>query len=320
MKGCILCRSEDIQIVGILSARQLIADWKKVFDIDIVSELKGYTHIQRYRCKDCGLEFFPPELAGSTQLYTKLQKFDWYYISYKWEHDTALQYIPQGARVLEVGCGQGAFVERLIWEKNCSALGIELNEDAVKTAQKKGLPVKAICLEDLCSDQIGTFDVVCHFQVLEHVPNPGVFLTNCIALLKPGGRLLIGVPNNDSFIRLDENALLNQPPHHLSRWNEQVFRKLTWLYDVDLMGVKFEPLAPYHLGWFIRVQLDEYCPKFYYYARVFILCLYGQFFRCSKGFHCTGDFEGTLFLWSISGNGNKVVCNYNTLRDPNWFY
>jgi SAM-dependent methyltransferase len=41
------------------------------------------------------------------------------------------------------------------------------------------------------------FDVICMFHVLEHIFEPGPFLSNCAACLEPGGRLIIEVPSLD---------------------------------------------------------------------------------------------------------------------------
>jgi SAM-dependent methyltransferase len=55
-----------------------------------------------------------------------------------------------------------------------------------------------------------SFDVVVSFQVLEHVPSPGFFLTECMRVLRPGGTLLLTThgmwpyhpgPHNDDFLR-----------------------------------------------------------------------------------------------------------------------
>lgn len=45
--------------------------------------------------------------------------------------------------------------------------------------------------------------------------------------------------------------LLDQPPHHMSHWDEGVFRALERLLPVRVTDVYREPLAPYHIGWFV---------------------------------------------------------------------
>lgn len=255
VQKCLLCNSRNCKQVDTISANKIISDWQNTFGINISAELSDQIKIPRYRCSKCGLEFFPSELAGSEDLYSTLQEIPWYYMPDKWEHDEAIQDIPIGSEVLEVGCGQGDFTQRLIREKDCKVIGIELNSSAVAIARSRGLPVQEIALENLVAEQRNTFDIVCHFQVLEHVSDPDKFLSNSVALLKPGGRLLFGVPNNDSFIRLDKYNLLNQPPHHVSRWTKQVLHNLVRYHNLQLLKIKYEPLASYHIDWFVRLQL-----------------------------------------------------------------
>ena len=73
-------------------------------------------------------------------------------------------------------------------------------------------------IEDHADQRPGHYDAVTSFQVLEHVTEPASFLRACVKALRPGGRLLLGVPNNDSFLGLLEDNWLNMPPHHMSLW------------------------------------------------------------------------------------------------------
>ena len=44
------------------------------------------------------------------------------------------------------------------------------------------------------------YDIIVAFDVVEHVPSPGNFLKKCHSLLKPGGRLVIAVPNHNDVL------------------------------------------------------------------------------------------------------------------------
>jgi len=255
MNRCILCLSRRIVVIGGILAQDTATKWKNAFGIDITGELKGYDRIPLHHCMDCGLEFFPPELAGSAAIYSKLQKHDWYYLPHKWEYDVALHDVPRGSDVLEIGCGTGDLLEQLKQKNDCRVFGIELNAQAAGTARTRGVPIYEGTLHDLSQNQDARFDVICHFQVLEHVSDPNRFIADCLVLLKNSGYLLIGVPDRDGFIRLDPIGLLNRPPHHISWWNGQVFKHVADRYAIKLLNLAYEPLAGYHLKWYLNLQL-----------------------------------------------------------------
>jgi SAM-dependent methyltransferase len=67
-----------------------------------------------------------------------------------------------------------------------------------------------------------SYDAVMHFQTLEHVPNPRVFLAECFRVLKPGGRLFCTVPFVYHF---------HPVPGDFRRWTTQGLEK-----DLELAG------------------------------------------------------------------------------------
>lgn len=252
---CILCFSEAFATCGFLSCVDLIRTWQQEYGFDIANELQGCEQIALRSCEACGLLFYDPPIEGSAELYKQLQKFDWYYMPRKWEHDSALQDIRPTGRVLEVGCGIGDFIARVTLELNAEALGLELNAAAVARGRAMGRSVYDRPVQDVALEEPGSFDAVCAFQVLEHTSRPAQFLSACVALLKPGGRLCLGVPNEDGFLRKDPHNFLNQPPHHVTRWSRRPLRWLTQEYPLALRRIACEPLAPYHIEYYISVQL-----------------------------------------------------------------
>jgi SAM-dependent methyltransferase len=231
----------------------VIAAWKQsVFGLDVSDELSGIEELVLYRCEESGLEFFHPEQAtGSPRLYSRLCRFPWYYQDGKWEHEAAIDELDGSERVLEMGCGRGAFLRRLREEKGILAEGIETNPDAIEAAHAAGLVVSSP--EQLsAARREGTFDAVCAFQVLEHVPDPKGFLSAMLRYLRPGGKLLVAVPNRDSFIRLEPDRILDAPPHHMTRWNDETLRSLTRFFPMRLIRIRKEPLDGYDVEPFAK--------------------------------------------------------------------
>lgn len=119
--------------------------------------------------------------------------------------------------LLDVGCGEGTFLA--VAAQLSDVAGIELDPAAAEAAQSalgEGR-VRRLSIWELANhDAPGSYDVITLFEVLEHLEDPVAALGICRTLLRPGGRLVVSVPN-----RLRRNAdsdPIDWPPHHLTRW------------------------------------------------------------------------------------------------------
>src|SRR5688500_7389092 len=101
-------------------------------------------------------------------------------------------------KVLDIGCGRGLLLNKFR-ERGWDPQGTELSEEAATYARDRlNLPVTTDTLEDarFANDQ---FDLVILWHVLEHVPDPRATLEEIGRVLKPGGTLLVAVPNFGSL-------------------------------------------------------------------------------------------------------------------------
>jgi SAM-dependent methyltransferase len=153
---------------------------------------------------------------------------------------------------LEVGCGSGEFLHRAAAAGH-HIRGIELNPGAVAAARARGLACEQRDLADLAATSPGTFDAVCSFQVLEHVAHPRAFITDCVRLLRPGGALILSVPDADGWIRL-KDFLLDLPPHHMLGWSEQSLRALGPQFGLSVERMLFEPLPTAQIENYLSAQ------------------------------------------------------------------
>ncbi|MFD2920050.1 class I SAM-dependent methyltransferase [Terrimonas rubra] len=247
----------NTRLITEFPSKNIIAAYKAL-NIDIERFVSSYENIRLYECIDTGYRFYYPyTIFGDGKFYEDIENnIAEYYFKDRWEHKIALPRIHAEERVLEVGCGSGYFLERLV-ENGIAAEGIELNEEAIKKAIQKGLNVKHALLENYVKEKAGYYDVVCAFQVLEHITSVKDFIDDSLTLLKPGGRLMIAVPNNNPYLfRHDKWHTLNLPPHHAGLWNKQVFTEMPKYFNMQVETILIEPLSNYK-EWFL-VQKNHY--------------------------------------------------------------
>lgn len=261
---CLLCGADKVVAQAEINFADLKRLYKRSLNIDIDECISGgykEVSIPFYKCNNCFLEFFPPELAGNDLLYEKLGKNEWYYGEEKWEFEKALGVFKDVKSVLEIGCGEGHFLKRLkVKSPQTKIIGLELNKDAIKKGRANGLnilnrTIEAFSEEDGNAESV---DAVCSFQVLEHVTAPRRFIESSIKCLKKSGLLFIFVPNNDGFTRFAANCILNMPPHHITRWNRQTMGYLAKKYNLELIEYKEEPVAEYHMEWYRITLLKKF--------------------------------------------------------------
>jgi methionine biosynthesis protein MetW len=101
--------------------------------------------------------------------------------------------IPYGARVLDVGCGDGALLEHLATSKNVDGRGLELSQQNVNACVARGLPVvQGDADTDLSDYPSGAFDVAILSQTIQATFAPRDVLGH---LLRIGRRTVISLPN-----------------------------------------------------------------------------------------------------------------------------
>jgi 2-polyprenyl-3-methyl-5-hydroxy-6-metoxy-1,4-benzoquinol methylase len=206
-------------------------------------EFSGVDKLSLFECLETSLKFFAPlSTAGREALYHQLQTFDWNYKETKWEHDESLKLLSENARLLDVGCGRAAFLNRAAADKAAKATGLEFNKSAAEYGRERGIEIFTDTIEAHAELRPNYYDFVASFQVLEHVTKPASFLRACVKALKPGGELIIGVPNNDGFLGLQEYNWLNMPPHHMSLWGKACLENLAKLLSIEHISTYIEPL------------------------------------------------------------------------------
>ena len=101
-------------------------------------------------------------------------------------------------KLLDIGCSMGFFL-KVAEDRGWKVRGIDISEDAITIAQEDLMgKVRATTLEE-SSFPNNHFDLITLWDTLEHVPDPVQTISQCYRILKPGGCLILTVPNISSW-------------------------------------------------------------------------------------------------------------------------
>ncbi|MEZ0483478.1 class I SAM-dependent methyltransferase [Fibrella aquatica] len=127
-------------------------------------------------------------------------------------------YIQPGASVLDAGCGTGVFSHYLT-NRGCTVLGIDGSAEMIRLCQQQANPgatfrVSLLPINDELTHE--RFDAILSSSVLEYVPDLAKTLASFDRHLRPGGRLIVSLPNRHSVYRVLERVgffLTGKPPY-----------------------------------------------------------------------------------------------------------
>jgi 2-polyprenyl-3-methyl-5-hydroxy-6-metoxy-1,4-benzoquinol methylase len=153
-------------------------------------------------CPHCGHRFVPADrvdLAAIRGLYRD-DCYDGFrpdpafaaYLRRFVEEELSLRLRP-GARVLDVGCGNGEFLAALA-ETGFEGWGLDVSAAAVEACRRRGLRASEGDLSGGECPGEGPFDAVTLWDVVEHLTEPAACLRRAAALLKPGGFVFVKTP------------------------------------------------------------------------------------------------------------------------------
>jgi 2-polyprenyl-3-methyl-5-hydroxy-6-metoxy-1,4-benzoquinol methylase len=131
-------------------------------------------------------------------------------------------------RILDVGCGFGAFVKYSL-DKGYDAYGVDFNDDRIKAGRKlfglgeRLIPGNVRDLQNLEHFR-NSFDLVTLFEVIEHVDDPAGLVKDSREMLRDGGLLAISCPNEARWQPMGR-IFADYPPHHLTRWRPDTLRR-----------------------------------------------------------------------------------------------
>ncbi len=118
-----------------------------------------------------------------------------------------------GGRLLDMGCGNGAFTKEVATRVQAAELyGVEIWEDAASGARECGLTVHIADLNEPLPYLDSFFDVIHCNQILDHLHNPDNLLREVHRLLRPNGYAIISIGNIAAWHNIFSLCLGFQPP------------------------------------------------------------------------------------------------------------
>jgi len=109
------------------------------------------------------------------------------------DYEYIAAHVPEGAKVLDLGCGDGTLLEFLIQRKHVDGRGVDIDEAAVRQCVSKGIPVyHGDMLEGMAMFADGTFDCTILSQTLQQTLQPERVLEQ---MLRVSRKAIVSFPN-----------------------------------------------------------------------------------------------------------------------------
>lgn len=170
---------------------------------------------------------------------------------------------PRARRLLDIGCGAGAFA-RMMSERGLNVTGVEpfslgrpIDEENLRLVRASFDAVKR---------DLGSFDVVTMWQVLEHVADPRALVRSALDVLATDGVLVVSVPNFDSWqSRVFKGGWFHlDPPRHVTHFDPHTLRSLMDELDLEIFDERTFHIEYGPVGWLQSALNRILRPNFLY--------------------------------------------------------
>jgi len=207
------------------------------------------------QCRECGYgwthpplaeaeigKFYPSAYLGDTARMIEEFKTGRLQKSRSWKKETEkvllIEKFVSGGRILDIGCADARFLLALDPQR-WTRTGVEFSEPTVRLVCE-AFPELSLIPGDIYSPGLapGSFDVICFWHVLEHLPAPSQVLFRVRELLRPGGLAFISLPNLDSFqARLFRSFWygFDDVPRHLHHFSPRSLQRILSAADLEFL-------------------------------------------------------------------------------------
>jgi SAM-dependent methyltransferase len=166
-------------------------------DVFSARRLPDMLHYQIVRCRACGLVRSDPVAdAGLLQMLYQQSSFTYsddtpnLVKTYGRYLRKTEKYQISKEHLLEIGCGNGFFLEEALTQGYKQISGVEPGQEPISQAKPEIQP-RIVC--DMMRAGLfspASFSLICMFQTFDHIPEPNALLEECFNILQPGGILL----------------------------------------------------------------------------------------------------------------------------------
>lgn len=147
------------------------------------------------------------------------------------EVDLFRDWVPQGARLVDLGCGDGAVASRLATERGARVSGVEIDPDGVTIARRRGVDAITGDLDEGLPFADGSFDIALINVTLHMVYRPRFVLEEA---LRVAPRVIVTFPNFGYWVYRLELAAGRFPKHSLYGYNWYDTRHIHLFTRADL--------------------------------------------------------------------------------------
>jgi SAM-dependent methyltransferase len=256
--ACPACRSRATALLRSVSAREAAhcfaparADANSHAQIlACVTSLWGGDSCSLMHCTDCGFGFSWPFVAGNAEFYNFTGAAG-VYPRAKWEFSRTVAELKRlrksGAKVLEVGAGNGYFLDLICPSlvRADDVVALEYNDKSIPILRGKRYQALSVDIRDQALDRYrASFDYIFLFQVVEHLDGLDPLFDRIRSLLKPGGSVFCAVPNSARITYQETNGSVpDLPPNHIGRWTPRAFEAVSRRHGLTVGAAELEPLS-----------------------------------------------------------------------------
>jgi len=258
-----------------------------------ILELGRPTDFRLLRCEACGLVYADGILDAS--IYVDVDICNSYPYDEKktihWKMDFIRKFIPAGVpgNLLDVGCANGSLLDNLR-DNGKKCFGVDISKPMIELGRNKpGLDLFLGTLEEAGYPE-AFFDWIISFDVVEHLDDPLSTLREIQRILKPGGLLILELPNEGTWFRWVAKALFFGTGGRTYKIVERLYH-------------------PFHRYYFSPITLPRALEATGFRVREMITkeSYTTQFGVSSLGSFTQAAIRGLAWLDRVSGRGAKLV-------------